>query len=515
MSSPIRIEAHREPGEPIVRERTAEPCAAVIFGITGDLAHRKIVPALYNLAQGGSLPAGTSVIGFSRSVGTADTLRARLGEAVGKFSRTRPLDPAVWDAFAAGIECVPGSVDDPAAYAALRSRLAEVEARGRSRGNRLFYFATPPEAFPPILSHLKAAGLIYDRAAAPSPWSRVVIEKPFGRDLASARELNRLCADVLAERQTFRIDHYLGKETVQNILLFRFGNAIFEHLWNRKYVDHVQITAAEDIGVEGRGAFYDHTGVLRDVVQNHLLQVLAVCTMEPPTTFGADDVRDEKVQVLRALRPITDGDVVRHVVAGRYRGYRQEQEVAAGSETPTFVAMRLMLDNWRWQGVPFYVRAGKRLARRCTEVSVHFQTIPLCLFGRDDVCQRIEPNVLTLRLQPDEGISLRMSTKVPGDDLEAAAVKMDFSYARAFDRPLSDAYERLLLDCMRGDATLFARRDEIEWAWTFCDPILEAWASGRGAKTVEYEPGSAGPEEAETLIQRDGRRWTDLVSRPA
>ncbi len=506
----VRVEAQREPGDPLLRARRPDPCTVVLFGVSGDLSKRKVVPALYNLALGRNLPAPLHLIGFSRSAADPALLRAQLQDSVSRFSRTRPLDAKVWESFAAGIDCVPGNIDDPAAYAALQAKLEEIESARPTGGNRLFYLATPPSAFPAILRNLSETGLIPPRNSPETPWHRVVIEKPFGQDLPSARELNRLCAEVLHERQTFRIDHYLGKETVQNILLFRFGNALFEHLWNRTHVDHVQITAAESIGMEGRGSFYDQTGVLRDIVQNHLLQVLAVTAMDPPTTFQADDVRDAKVKVLRSLRPILSADLAKHVVPGQYRGYRSEPDVQPESRTPTYVALKVMIDNWRWQGVPFYLRAGKSLARRVTEVAIHFQSIPLCLFGRDDVCQKLEPNVLTLRLQPDEGISLTFAAKVPGEDLEAGTVTMDFSYARAFQKPLSDAYERLLLDCMRGDATLFARRDEIEHAWSFVTPILEAW-SADATVPFEYEPGSAGPQQAEPLLWRDGHRWRELA----
>jgi glucose-6-phosphate 1-dehydrogenase len=507
----VRIEPQCRPAAPPGTMSTPDPCVVVVFGASGDLARRKVVPALYGLAADGALPDGHVIIGFARTPLAADAFREQLRPAVARFARRQPLDAPAWDRFARRIEYVSGGYDDPGAYAALGERLAETDRRHGTAGNRLYYLATPPAVFPEILRQLRATHLLHAvTGTAGAPWSRVVIEKPFGRDLASARELNRLVAEVLDERQTFRIDHYLGKETVQNILVFRFGNAIFEHLWNRKYIDHVQVTAAEDIGIEGRGRFYDGTGVLRDVVQSHLLELLALCALEPPNSFDADDVRDEKVQVLRALRPIAGDDVARLVVAGQYRGYRDEPDVARDSQTPTFVSLRVLIDNWRWQGVPFYLRAGKRLRARSTEIAIQFQPIPLCLFGRTDACSSIEPNVLTLRIQPDEGIELRFASKTPGDALSVGDVTMDFSYARAFARPSHEAYERLLLDCMRGDATLFVRRDAVERAWEFVTPILEAWEAGRGGPVAAYEPGSAGPAASDALLAADGRRWREI-----
>jgi glucose-6-phosphate 1-dehydrogenase len=444
------------------------------------------------------------VIGTSTSVGPAASYRDQLRQSVEHFGDGQLVDGEAWTAFAGGIDTVAGDYTKPEAFATLRGAVLDVEGRRATAGNRLFYLAVPPAQFPPIVAGLHAAGLLHPPNG--SPWSRVVIEKPFGHDLASARELNRLVASVLDERQTFRIDHYLGKETVQNILVFRFGNSIFEPLWNRKYIDHVQITMAEEIGVERRGKFYDVTGVLRDVVQNHLLQLLALVAMELPATFAADDVRDEKLKLLRQVRPLSPQDVV----WGQYQGYREEQGVAAGSRTPTYAALRLHVDNWRWQGVPFYIRAGKRLARRTTEVSVHFQQIPYCLFGREDVCQLIEPNVLVLRIQPDEGIALKVASKVPGDDLTVGSVTMDFAYAAAFHRSPGDAYEKLLLDAMRGDATLFARRDGDEQAWSLVGPLLESW-DGSSDAPASYAGGSDGPREAERLLRQDGRRWRPLA----
>jgi glucose-6-phosphate 1-dehydrogenase len=505
------VAAERIPGSPLLKEPTVEPCAVIIFGVSGDLSKRKLIPALYNLTADSALPANFAVVGMTRGGGTPDELRERFRESTSQFSRRKPLDPEAWRRFAQALFFVSGNIDQEDAYPALAEELAQIERRRGTRGNRIFYIATPPELFPVVLKNLAKSGLIYRPGESPRDklWSRVVIEKPFGRDLASARELNKLVAECLDESQTFRIDHYLGKETVQNILVFRYGNSLFEPLWNRKYIDHVEITAAETIGVEKRGRFYDSTGVLRDIVQNHLLQVLALCAMEPPVSFGADDVRDEKVQLLRSLRPIAGASALRDVVRAQYRGYREEEGVAPDSRTPTYVALKVLVDNWRWQGVPFYLRAGKKLAAQLTEVSIHFQPVPSYLFPHKQGCQEVQPNVLTLRIQPDEGTSLQFVAKIPGDHLSVGNVQMGMSYAETFGKALSEAYERLLLDCMRGDATLFARRDEVEEAWRFVTPILEAWERDPSPVPI-YEPGSAGPREADLLLARDGREFTPL-----
>ena len=501
-------------------ERMAEPCTMVICGATGDLTERKLAPALYNTLLGGFLPPEFTVVGFARRDLTDEVFRQHLLYGINEHSRNKPVKPAIWESFARGIEYHHGNFDDPVAYVELARRLDRIDRDRGTAGNRLFYFAVPPSLYPEIVNQLDRAGLAAngDRRTTGSKrgWTRVIVEKPFGYDLDSARTLNHEMAEVLDEDQVYRIDHYLGKETVQNLSVFRFGNGLFEPIWNRRYIDSVQITVAETVGVEGRGDFYDATGALRDIVQNHGLQLLAMFAMEPPIEFGAEDLRDEKLKVLRAVKPMARADVAANTVRGQYvsgwvegarvSSYRDEPEVAPASETETFVALKLAIDSWRWAGVPFYIRTGKALPSRVTEIAVQFRRAPLALFSRAGVPQ-IDPNVLAIRVQPDEGILLRFGAKVPGQGLQIRTVNMDFRYGSSFAVDSPDAYETLLLDAMTGDASLFTRDDEVERAWAILDPILEAWAAGEGGPLHFYGAGSWGPPAADELLDRDGRAW--------
>ncbi len=497
-------------------QRTPEPTTLVIFGATGDLTQRKLVPALYDLAVEGLLPGGFSVVGFARRPKTHHHFREEMKGAVAEHSRTQPLQPSVWDAFASNLYYCRSEFDDAAGYAHLNDDLDKIESETGSR-NRLYYLATPPNYYGQIAKRLGEAGLI----SREDGWTRIIVEKPFGRDLASAVELNATLHAVFAEDQIYRIDHYLGKDTVQNILVFRFANGIFEPIWNRRYIDHVQITVAESIGVEGRGGYYEQSGVIRDIIQNHAMQLLAMAAMEPPATFEPDAVRDEKVKVLRALRPIPADAAGELTVRGQYGpgvisgqrvpGYCQEDKVAKDSTTETYLALNLSIDNWRWAGVPFYIRSGKRLPKRVTEIAIIFRQPPLALFPTSDG-SRIEPNVLSITIQPDEGISLKFGSKVPGAEaaMRIRPVEMDFRYGTSFGVAAPDAYERLLLDAMLGDATLFTRRDEVEAAWAFITTIAEGWAGSKQASIPTYEAGTWGPDEADQFMERDGRKWRRL-----
>jgi len=489
-----------------------EPCVMVIFGATGDLTHRKLLPALYNLALEHPLPAGFSVVGFARRPYNDDIFREQALEAVNQFSRQKPVNPQVWESFSSGIRYLQSDFNDPAGYEKLNALLNKLDQERGTGGNRIFYLSTPPSQYPDIIQRLGAMGLNRNRKG----WTRIIIEKPFGHDLASAHELNRQVGRVFKEEQVYRIDHYLGKETVQNILVFRLANGIFEPVWNRRYVDHIQITVAENIGLEGRGAYYEETGAIRDMVQNHALQLLTLVTMEPPIAFDADAVRDEKVKVIHALQPLVGREVTNNIFRAQYGpgwvngqqvpGYIQEPGIPPHSTTETYVAIKLFIDNWRWAGIPFYLRVGKRLPKRVTEVAIQFKQAPLMLFKRSDAHGQVEPNVLTLRIQPDEGISLKFGTKVPGSEMQIRSVNMDFLYGSSF-RAQPEAYERLLLDCMVGDSTLFTRRDEVEAAWAFVQGILDQWKNEGRENLLAYESGTWGPEAADEFIWHDGRRW--------
>lgn len=494
-------------------KHSPEPCVMVIFGSTGDLTHRKLLPALYNLALEHPLPAGFSVIGFARRPYNDEVFRQQALEAINQYSRQKPVNPQVWESFEAGIFYLQSDFNDPQGYARLADKLNELDRTRGTSGNRIFYLSTPPSQYPAIIQQLGAAGLNRSRKG----WTRIIIEKPFGHDLASAKELNRQVAKVFREDQVYRIDHYLGKETVQNILVFRFANGIFEPIWNRRYVDHVQITVAENIGLEGRAAYYEEAGAIRDMVQNHVLQLLTLVAMEPPVAFDANEVRDEKVKVLHALQPLLGNEVLTNTIRAQYgpgwlhgeqlRGYREEPGISPVSVTETYVAMKVSIDSWRWAGVPFYLRTGKHLPKRVTEIAIQFKQPPLMLFKKSDAHGQVEPNILTLRIQPDEGISLKFGAKVPGSEMQIRSVNMDFFYGSSFVREQPEAYERLLLDCMLGDSTLFTRHDEVETAWNFVQGVLDVWKSEQPEGLLTYEPGTWGPQGADEFIWRDGRRW--------
>ncbi|MBU6281114.1 glucose-6-phosphate dehydrogenase [bacterium] len=509
-----RLEAGGAEGGPV-----AAPCTIVIFGAAGDLARRKLVPALYNLALDGVLPQSFAVVGFARREMSDEDFRAGGREGVDRFSR-RVADPARWAEFERNLFYVTGSFGDAAAYETLRERIEKIEPGLGIPGNRIFYLSVPPSEIVTCVQHLQAAGLLR-RDVPGEPFTRVIVEKPIGHDLESAREIDGAVAAVCSERQIFRIDHYLGKETVQSLLVMRFANSIFEPLWNQKYIDHVQITVAEEEGVGTRANYYEGAGALRDMVQNHILQVLCLVAMEPPFEMSPDVVRDQKVAVLKCLRAMPRGEELdRHVVRAQYAagfhhgvevpGYRREERVKADSTTETYVALKAYVDNWRWAGVPFYLRTGKRLPKRASEIAVQFKDVPQMLFNASGT--PIEPNVLAIRIQPDEGLSLRIATKLPGPRVRIYPVKMDFRYGSTFGDQSPEAYERLLLDVMAGDATLFMRRDAVEASWSWVNDILEAWQA-RGTRYLpEYPAGSWGPVEADRLIEADGpgRSWRTL-----
>ncbi len=494
-------------------KESIEPCVMVIFGATGDLTHRKLLPALYNLALEHPLPAGFSVVAFARRPYDDAIFRQQALDSINQYSRQRPVNPQVWENFAAGLYYLQSNFTDPDGYTKLNTLLNKIDQERGTNGNRLFYLSTPPSQYPEIIQHLGAAGLNRNRKG----WTRIIIEKPFGHDLATARELNRQVGKVFREEQIYRIDHYLGKETVQNILVFRLANGIFEPVWDRRYIDHVQITVAENLGLEGRAGYYEESGAIRDMIQNHMLQLLTLVAMEPPIAFDANSVRDEKVKVLHALQALNGRDVLTNTIRAQYGpgwvggrqvpGYLQEEGVSSASTTDTYVALKMYVDNWRWAGVPFYLRTGKHLPKRVTEIAIQFKRPPLMLFKDSDAQGQVEANVLTLRIQPDEGISLKFGAKVPGTDMQIRSVNMDFFYGSSFVREQPEAYERLILDAMHGDSTLFTRRDEVEAAWTFVQGILDEWQSAPRDTIYSYESGSWGPQTADEFIWRDGRRW--------
>ena len=498
----------------VIPESVPDPCALVIFGASGDLTRRKLVPALWHLDQQNRLPEAFSLVGVARRELDDAGFRAQMGLALQEF--VDELDGGQVDAFLEKLFFVRGDLNDATTYARLRDRLTELDTERGTAGNRCFYCSVPPQIYLDIVRHLGQTGLNceYEERCG---WSRVIVEKPVGHDYESATALNQALHRVFTERQIYRIDHYLGKETVQNILVFRLGNSMFEPLWNRRYVDHVQITAAESVGVEHRAGYYDQSGALRDMIQNHLLQVLSIIAMEPPSSFDAESVRIEKLKVLKAIRPISIGEVDRFAVRGQYgpgrqddrslRAYLQEEGVAAQSRTETFAALRLTIDNWRWQGVPFYLRTGKRLQERVSAVTLQFRQPPHVIFSNEE---ELPASTLTIRIQPEEGISLSFNGKMPGPDVRLGTVQMDFDYAQTFGGPTPEAYETLLLDCLRGDATLYASSDWIEESWQLLMPVLEAWNAPSSRRVPQYPAGSWGPRETDQLFDREWRQWTEL-----
>lgn len=511
MATPILLENPLREG--LFADRVPPPCSLVIYGASGDLTQRKLVPALFDLYEKHLLPASFNLIGISRSKISDDEFKQRLKESL-KQSEPQ-LSDSLWNGFSQNFRYMAGGYDDFKSYQALSKMLDEVDQENGTAGNRIFYLSTPPNVFEDIISNLGAAGLNREDKG----FARVVIEKPFGKDLDSARELNRKVKEVFKERQIYRIDHYLGKETVQNLLVMRFANSIFEPIWDRRYVDHVQITAAEDMGVGSRAGYYETSGVLRDMFQNHLLQVLSLVAMEPPVAFEANAIRDEKLKILKSIRPFDENTVYQWAVRGQYGpgylsgekvpGYRQEDGVSAKSITPTYAALKVFLDTWRWHGVPFLLRSGKRLPKRGTEVAIQFKEPPNLLFKNN--ITDLSPNVLVIRIQPDEGITLKFETKVPGMTMEARTVNMDFRYNTSFAEGTSEAYERLLLDCMLGDATLFIRGDEVESAWAALMPVITHWETTEPEQRFpNYEAGSWGPVEANNLLEKPWRKWRRL-----
>ena len=485
--------------------RVPDPCVVIIFGASGDLTRRKLMPALFSLTCEALSPEQFVVVGAARSDLNNETFREKMQEGVVNYSRLKPDDLCrKWPDFIQSLFYHQADYADPAGYQNLIELLNHIEQERNICCNYLFYLATPPDLYPVIVEQLGRAGLAQQ---TPQSWRRIIIEKPFGRDLASAVELNRQVHQVFDESQVYRIDHYLGKETVQNLLVFRFANAIFEPLWNRNYIDHVQITVAEEVGLGNRAGYYDTAGVLRDMFQNHLLQLLALTAMEPPAEFNATALRDEKVKVLKAVRLIKPEDVGQHSLRAQYRTYRDETGVAHGTETPTFGVLKLFVDNWRWRNVPFYLRSGKALADKVTEISIQFRHVPHLMFPLP-AGEQMPPNMLALCIQPNEGMNLRFESKIPGAGMRTRPVDMTYVYEQDFGKnTLPDAYERLILDALHGDAALFTRSDEIELAWRLIDPILQGWENKHAPALSFYESGTWGPGDADEFMQADGREW--------
>lgn len=499
------------PLEEQLHRRIAEPCILVIFGATGDLTARKLIPALYNLLHDGQLPSLFACIGFARRPKSHEQFRDEMKEAMDKYSRNKPIEESLWNHFKDHLFYHVSEFHDDMGYQKLKIFLKDLDARLGTKGNRLFYLATPPSYFPLICEKLHTAGLVYDEATIHDKWSRVIIEKPFGRDLSSAHTLQDELLRHLSEKQIYRIDHYLGKESVQNLLVFRFANSIFESLWNNHYIDHVQITVAEDQGIGTRGKFWEEAGLLRDIIQNHMMQLLTLVAMEAPVSLEADAIRDEKVKVLESIRPLLPD----HAVRGQYGpglvngaeviGYRQEKDVSPQSSIETFAALKIEIDNWRWSGVSFYLRAGKRLPKRTTEIAVIFKDPPGALFHQH--LRKGARNVLVIRIQPDEGSSVKINCKIPGPSSPIQPVKMDFRYGAYFGIAPPEAYERLICDAILGDSTLFARQDEVFHSWRILTPVLDAWAQTPPSDFPNYPSGSWGPKAADQLIGADGREW--------
>ncbi len=504
--------------EPVTQEtpvQPAEPCVIVIFGAAGDLTKRLLIPALYNLGHSKLLPKEFAIVGFARREMSNDDFRQQLSQDIQEFA-TDSVDSSLWNWVEERLYYLTGNFDDASAYQRLKELLAQVDQERGTRGNYLYYLATASDFFCEIVSQLGQVGLASEEEGH---WRRAIIEKPFGHDLDSARTLNRNLGSILKESQIYRIDHYLGKETVQNISVFRFGNGLFEPVWNYRYIDHVQITVAETVGVEGRGGFYEGTGALRDMVQNHLFQLLAMTAMEPPLSFDANALRDEKSKLLQSILPLSEADVLSQAVRGQYgegtvkgkpvSAYRAEPRVAPDSSTETFVALKLLIDNWRWAGVPFYLRTGKALNKRVSEIAIQFKRVPHLLFRQTSI-EKLTANFLVVRIQPDESIILHFGAKVPGPTVRLGEVKMDFCYKDYFQAAPSTGYETLIYDCMIGDATLFQRADNVELGWSVVTPILDTWKALPPNNFPNYAAGTWGPEAAEQLLERDGRHWRKI-----